>query len=66
MEVGKGMSPDGKPATRSDQSLADAESQITFLRLKLKLLIKDSTEKYDEVKEIIPKSKMHATSSSLE
>ena len=33
----------------SDQKVSEAESQLTFLRLKMQLLAKESEEKYDEV-----------------
>lgn len=33
----------------SDQKMSEAESQLTFLRLKMQLLTKESEEKYEEV-----------------
>lgn len=53
MEAAKDLTPRSKSNANEDQSTTDAESQITFLRLKLKLVMKDSAEKYDEVKMII-------------
>ena len=50
MEIEKEPSPNSKANASNDQNMADAESQITFLRLKLKLLVKESNEQYDEVK----------------
>ena len=35
--------------TQNDGQAADHESEITFLRLKLKLLVKESNEEYNEV-----------------
>ena len=65
MEAAKDMSPKRQLNANDDQNTTDAESQITFLRLKLKLVIKDSAEKYDEVKIIIPELNMPAFPSSL-
>ena len=50
MEIEKELSPNSKASATNDLNLADAESQIVFLRLKLKLLVKESNEQFDEVK----------------
>ena len=50
MELEKEASPNSKVNASNDQNMAEAESQIVFLRLKLKLLVKESNEQYDEVR----------------
>lgn len=54
MEIEKDPSPNTKAHISNDQNIVqnmvDAESQITFLRLKLKLVMKESNEQYEEVR----------------
>jgi hypothetical protein len=49
MEIEIDTQPDRGFSTSCDQKLAEAESQLEILELKLQLLTKEYEEKYDEV-----------------